>query len=164
MDIELVNKLLEGRNTARSRWEYINFVIEGYGEHQGRALLAQLHRRRDITEITNLTPALIDEAAQIDLWLSQYSQAEIQEHLDSIEANESTYWAERLGREAAVDLLTRGRVTKEVMERAILLDEDNYRKFAETSTTIIKVVSEVTREVEQSMGVFPAQLPEGEPQ
>ena len=164
MDIELIKQLLEGRNTARSRWEYINFVIEGYGEHQGRALLAQLQRRREIDDIPNASSALLDEATQIDRWIAQFSKTEIQELLDGIEGNESQYWTERLGREAAVDLLTRGRVTKEVMERAILLDEDSFRKFVETSTTIIKFVSDVTREVEQQMGVFPAQLPDGEPQ
>jgi hypothetical protein len=81
--------------------------------------------------------------------------------LATIEDQEADYWAERLGREAAVDLMSQGKVSKEVMSRAVLLSEEGYRKFAETCGSISYVISTTSKEVEMSQGY--ATMPEGMP-
>jgi hypothetical protein len=169
MDQSQVRRLLANQCTRQSQWEFSNFVMEPYGEYQGRAALAVLTRRRDITDTLDRTPErqrslrvdLVNELAQLDQWLDQYTEQELAEQLATIEANEEMYWAERLGREAAVDLLTQGRVSKEVMTRAVLLSEESYRKFAETCGHIGHTISSISREVEQEQGY--ASLPEGMP-
>ena len=168
MDISQVRRLLNGRCTTQSHWEFVNFIMEAYGEHKGRAALAVLGRRREIDDIlTTLTPAqdslrsdLTAEAGQLDCWLAQYTPEELAQMLDTLEDNEEQYWVERLGREAVVDLMSQGRVSKEVMSRAILLSEDNYRKFVEVSGTIGHVINTISREVESAQGYT---LPENMP-
>lgn len=169
MEQSQVRQLLANKCTHQSQWEFTNFVMEPYGEYQGRAALAVLTRRRDCADALDRTPTadisqrtdLINELAQLDQWLDQYTEQELAEQLATIEANEEMYWAERLGREAAADLLTQGRVSKEVMTRAVLLSEEAYRKFAETCGHIGHTISSISREVEQEQGY--TGLPEGMP-
>lgn len=169
MDQTQVRRLLANQCTHQSRWEFTNFIMEPYGEYQGRAALAVLSRRRDIADTLAITPErmhsqrvdLANELAHLDQWLDQYTEEELAAQLATIEDNEADYWAERLGREAAVDLLTQGKTSKEVMSRAVLLSEEGYRKFAETCGHIGHTISSISREVEQEQGY--ASLPEGMP-
>ena len=170
MDAAQLVELLK-KHPTRSRWEYVNFVLEPYGEFTGRAILSQLHRLNEINALlaqdtdSSQTIDLTHEQQQIEAWLSTFSQTEMQQHLSDIEGTEAAYWTQRLGREAAVDLLSKGRVSPEVMSRAILLDETNYMEFTKTCTTIGKVINDITMQVEREMGVFnPNNLPQGEPQ
>lgn len=172
MDKQVVRKLLQGRCTRQSRWEFVNFVLEGYGDYQGRAALAVLTRRREIADLLediSLTSAaslteqteLTAEAAQLDQWLDQFGEAELESMLDGIEANEQEYWVERLGREAAVDLFISQRVSKDVMFKAVLLPEEQFRKFIEICGNIGHTINTVSQEVEQAQGY--SVLPEGQP-
>lgn len=168
MDAARLVELLK-KNPERTRWEYINFILEPYGEFQGRAILSQLYRLKDIEQQLGQTVEGVEtirlehEQAQINQWLEGFSDGEIEEHLEGLENNDAAYWVQRLGREAAVDMVTRGRISKETLDRAILLNEDDYRAMTETCNTILQVIGNVTREVEDNMGLHP-QLPEGEPQ
>ncbi len=165
MDIDVVRRLLSNRHSRQTRWEFINFIVEPYGEFKGRAVLAALARLRELDEIisrTNEQHILSDlsaEAEQLHNWLDQFTESQIKELLDGIEDQEEQYWAQRLGREAAIDLLSQGRVSKETMSRAVLLSEDAYRSFAETCGNIAHVVNTISQEVERQQG-FAASLPE----
>jgi hypothetical protein len=172
VDIEQVRTLLKGRSTAQSRWEFVNFVLEPYGEFRGRAAQAVLARRRAIADqledmalssATNRTLAeeLAAEAQHLDQWLDQHSPEELAEMLNSLEQHEDDYWPEHLGRKAAVDLISGGRVSSEVMSQAVLLNEDGYRKFTEVCGNITYVINTITREVEAAQGY--TSLPEGQP-
>lgn len=172
MDKQVIRKLLQGRCTRQSRWEFINFVLEDHGDYQGRAAIAVLARRRDIldqledmtlssSKDMTLKTELEAEAEQLDQWLNKFSENELMSMLDSIEENEEDYWVERLGREAAVDLFISQKVSKEVMNRAVLLPEEQYRKWVEICGTIGHTLNTVSQEVEQTQGY--AILPEGQP-
>jgi hypothetical protein len=93
-----------------------------------------------------------------DRWTSENTDSF---YYDSIEENEEDYWVERLGREAAVDLFISQKVSKEVMNRAVLLPEEQYRKWVEICGTIGHTLNTVSQEVEQAQGY--AILPEGQP-
>jgi hypothetical protein len=172
VDIEQVRKLLEGRSTRQSRWEFVNFVLEPYGDYQGRAAQAVLARRRDIADQLASLPSdsglaltqrteLAAEAEHLDRWLDQHSPEELAQMLSTLEEQEESYWPEHLGRRAAVDLLSRGKVSREVMSLAVLLSEEGYRKFTEVCGNITYVINTITREVEAQQGY--ASLPEGQP-
>ena len=172
MDIEQVRTLLKGRSTAQSRWEFVNFVLEPYGDYQGRAAQAVLARRRAIADqledmalssatARTLAEELSAEAAGLDRWLDQHSPEELAQMLEGLEEQESQYWPEHLGRRAAVDLLSHGRVSESVMTRAVLLSEEDYRKFTEVCGNITYVINTITREVEAQQGFN--SLPEGQP-
>lgn len=81
-----------------------------------------------------------------------------------MESQEAAFWPEHLGRLAAVDLITSGRASKPVMDKAVLLSEDQYRKFAEVCSSIVKVINDVTMQAEREAGIFNPNLPEGQPQ
>lgn len=168
MNRELLDQLLK-TNPQRTRWEYVNFLLEPYGEFTGRAILSQLYRLKEINEIlehaseTSAAVQLAHEQLQITAWLATMSQEEIAQHLAEVEAKDPDYWVQRLGREAAVDMVSTGRISKATLDRAILLDETRYREFARVSNTILQVVGDVTRDVEHEMGIIPPQLPQGEP-
>ncbi len=167
MNKQTLYKLLKD-HSPRSQWEYTNFVLEPYGEFTGRAILSQMQRLAELEDVLDqtvegsMTIGLAHERDQIARWLDQFSPQEIEQHLMEIESKDADYWVQRLGREAAVDMVCRGRIGESVLSRAILLDEGRYRQFSETCNTILKVVGDVTRDVEEKMGLYP-QLPEGEP-
>ncbi len=158
MDIEKVRALLSGHCVKQSYWEFINFVIEPYGEFKGRAILAVLARLRELDQLrANTADAthlaeITAESAQLNKWMDQWSEEDIRKHLASIEEEEPKYWAQRLGREAAVDLLSTGRVSTPTMTRAVLLSENDYKVFAETCGSITHVVNTISREVEEAQG------------
>jgi hypothetical protein len=167
MDMTTVTRLLSSQCTKQSRWEFVNFVLEEHGEFKGRAAQSVLARRRQLHELLSHTAQeslrtdLINEAVQLDQWLDQHTEQELADMLATIEDQEADYWAERLGREAAVDLMSQGKVSKEVMSRAVLLSEEGYRKFAETCGSVSYVISTTSKEVEMAQGY--ATMPEGMP-
>ena len=168
-----IREILKTVSTRQSQWEFDNFIIESFGVHKPRAILSLLNRRRELQDAlddmslashTNQTnhQEMMIECGRIDAWLNQHTQEEFRAELDKQEADEADFWAEDLGRQCAVDLLTSGRGSKEVMGRAVLLPEAQYRKFAETCGTIMHVINTVTREVEQDQG-YTKSLPENTP-
>jgi hypothetical protein len=172
MDQSTARRLLQGRHSTRTQWEFVNFVLEEQGSHMPRQVLAQLTRYRDISDQLDVIPAdtgmnltlredLIAERKQIEAWLEQCTEQELAEHLAGLEAGEAEYWPEHLGRQAAVDLLSIGHVSKEVIARAVLLSEDDYRKFATVCGNISHVINSVSREIDHQMGY--GSLPEGQP-
>lgn len=168
MDIQQVRQLLEGRCTQQSQWEFRNFILEAHGEHTPRAIQSVLARLRVIDDqlaqclpsMQTLESELTAEKGQLIQWLAQWTPEEIEQQLNRLEEGEEAYWVERLAREAVIDMLTTGRVGRETMSRAILLSEENYRKFVETSGMIGNFVNTITQEVERSQGF---QLPENLP-
>lgn len=168
MEIKEVRRLLSGRCSYQSQWEFDNFVIENYGEHRARAVHDLLVRLREIDDqMALLTPAMATRASdlaaerqQIETWLGRWSVEELEHELAQMEQQEERYWVERLGRQAVIDLLTQGRVSRETMTRAILLSEENYRRFVEVSGTIGRAVDTITREVEQAQeSALPENMP-----
>lgn len=158
MDITQVRRLLQGRCTKRSQWEFTHFVMEAYGDYTPRAVQSVLARLREIDDQLMATPYNNDtlrceleaEAQQLHGWVSQFSEEELATQLDRLEEFEEAYWVERLAREAVVDMLSTGKVSRETMSRAILLKEENYRKFVEISATLGQYVDGLTREIEQA--------------
>jgi hypothetical protein len=169
-----IREILKTVSTRQSQWEFDNFIIESFGIHKPRAILSLLNRRRELQDAlddmnlashTNRTDQqeMLIECGRIDAWLNQHAEDEIRTELAKLEEGEAAFWAEDLGRQCAVDLLTQGRASKEVMSRAVLLPEAQYRKFAETCGTIMHVIDTVTREVEEDQGYHVNSLPEGQP-
>jgi hypothetical protein len=169
-----IREILKTVSTRQSQWEFDNFIIESFGIHKPRAILSLLNRRRELQDAlddmnlashTNRTDQqeMLIECGRIDAWLNQHTEDEIRTELAKLEEGEAAFWAEDLGRQCAVDLLTQGRASKEVMSRAVLLPEAQYRKFAETCGTIMHVIDTVTREVEEDQGYHVNSLPEGQP-
>jgi hypothetical protein len=167
MDITTINTLLSSHCTHQSQWEFTNFFLEQQGEFPGRRAQSVLTRRKQLAQqlAQQVSPLdhqnLLNEAVQLDQWLNERGPEQLTQDLASLEADEAEYWPQRLGREAAVDLLSRGRVSKEVMTRAVLLSEEGYAKFAETCGSITHVITAASREVEQSQGYVT--MPEGMP-
>lgn len=167
MDITAINTLLSAHCTHQSQWEFKNFFLEQQGEFAGRRAQAVLTRRRELAQllavgtVPHLQQDLLKEAGQLDQWLTDRGADQLALDLVGLESEEAEYWPQRLGREAAVDLLSNGRVSKEVMTRAVLLSEEGYTKFAETCGSITHVITSASREVEQAQGY--ATMPEGMP-
>lgn len=172
MDQSTIRKLLSGRHSTRTQWEFVNFVLEEQGSHQPRQVLAQLTRLRDINDQLGNIPGdggmnlslredLIAEKGQISAWLDQFTEEELSAHLEGLEAGEAEYWPEYLGRQAAIDLLSTGHVSREVIARAVLFSEEDYRKFATVCANISHVINTVSREIDHQMGY--GNLPEGQP-
>lgn len=167
MDITAIDTLLSAHCTHQSQWEFENFFLEQQGEFAGRRAQAVLARRRELAQllavgtVPHLHQDLLKEAGQLDQWLDTRGSDQLALDLAGLEAEEAAYWPERLGREAAVNLLSRGQVSKEVMTRAVLLSEEGYRKFAETCGSITHVITSASREVEQVQGY--TTMPEGMP-
>ena len=172
MEIQQVRDLLQGVSTDRSDWEYQHFVLERNAANWPRQVVGQLKDLRTILDKRHdlemaswsahnqtMRNELEKQQVQIENWLKQFTDDEIREAVADYEHAETEYWPTELGRRAAIDMLSAGRISKEVTELALLLDEDGFRIYVRTCGELASMATIVSREVEAEANQLPEELP-----
>lgn len=72
--------------------------------------------------------------------------------LNNIEDQEEEYWVKRLGRLAAIDILTIGKVQPEHMGYMASLSDDAFAACVKTATTLAKSLNESVQVIEAELG------------
>jgi hypothetical protein len=166
MQINQIIGLL-AQHTAQSRWEFQNLYLESFGPFRGRKALAVLERRVELAAHLNqpldaddiiavrARQCAVQEAGYLDEWIA--AQPDIAADLGSLEDQEAEYWPEQLARSAAAELISTGRISKEILSKALLLDEASYSKFTDSAARICKIISDLNRAADVKYGLLPPQ-------
>jgi hypothetical protein len=172
MEIQQVRSLLEGVSTERSQWEYEHFVLERHAANWPRQVVSQLKDLRSILDRRHdlelaawsasnqtLRNELEKQQVQIETWLSKFTDEEIKEAVADYEHAEAEFWPQELGRRAAIDMLATGRISKEVTELALMLDEESFKTYVRVCGDIATGASDLSKIAEQEAGQMPEGLP-----
>ena len=73
----------------------------------------------------------------------------------NFEALEKQYWINTLGKRAAVEILSVGRISVETMDKLLRLPEELYIKATQVCVTLANAVDESTRQAEEDVGISP---------
>ena len=76
----------------------------------------------------------------------------VEELLANIETEEEQYWIQRLGRLAAIDILTIGKVQPEHMAYMASLEDEAFAAAVKTATTLEKELNESVQQIEAELG------------
>jgi len=172
MDIQQIRDLLKATSTERSNWEYKHFFLERTAANWPRQVVGQLKELRRILDrrgdleraqwsSANQTEReeLEKQQIQVETWLQQFTTDEIKEAVNDYEHAEAEYWPTELGRRAAIDILSSGRISKEVTELALLLEEEDFRTYVRVCGDLASAATMVSKDVEAEVNALPEELP-----
>jgi len=155
-----INKLLKNIPIGRSQYEFDNFIIgsSNSAARQVRALLLekeeaerQLAQLADHPDTTRYADTLKKELSQIDEFLGQFDEEQIAAVLSNFEDEEGDYWAETLGKAAAIEVLTIDKVSPETLARLALLPIEDYKTSVEFTNRIIQYIKQTTAQLEKEL-------------
>ena len=132
--------------SIRTRFEVETFVLGAHPTNARKAqvLMADLLQAREQKhpDLPVLEAIYADFAAQHDVTAL----------LNNIEAEEEEYWVKRLGRLAAIDILTIGKVQPEHMNYIASLSDDAFAACVKTATSLAKSLNESVKVIEAELG------------
>ena len=155
-----INKLLKNIPIGRSQYEFDNFVIgsSNSAARQVRTLLVEKEEyERQLAQISShpdtsrLADAMKKELVQIDEFLGQFDEEQIASVLSNFEDEEGEYWAETLGKAAAVEVLTNDKVSTETLSKLALLPIEDFKTSVEVTNKIIQYIKQTTAQLEKEL-------------
>ena len=155
-----INKLLKNIPIGRSQYEFDNFVIgsSNSAARQVRTLLVEKEEyERQLAQISShpdtsrLADAMKKELAQIDEFLGQFDEDQIASVLSNFEDEEGEYWAETLGKAAAVEVLTNDKVSTETLSKLALLPIEDFKTSVDITNKIIQYIKQTTAQLEKEL-------------
>lgn len=181
MNISEISTLLDTLSTGMSDYEFENFFLESFPT-SSRQLVSAMKRieelhfqieilrnsidnaKNDLEDLRNALDRrkLFEMQKQYDQLVFWYQSIdpEIRKKLvDSYEEQEPEYWANYLGRQAAIELLTIGRTTKETMDKMSNLPVDAFEESVRVCTRYAQLIKDTTASVEESLGINVNNLP-----
>lgn len=145
--------------SVSSKFERQNFQAQP-GPGYARYLITTINRIRKINsefDKNNLTVyetnCLLEEKATLLSILENEDIDELELTIKNWEFNEREYWAEYLGKIAAIELLTYGKASVDTMTKMVKLPEDLYIKSTQICVTLANKIKEATVNAEQDVGV-----------
>jgi hypothetical protein len=132
--------------SIRTRFEVETFVLGAHptAARQAQVLMADLLQAR--AEQHPDLPVL--EAIYADF----SAKNDVTSLLNNIEEQEEEYWIKRLGRLAAIDILTIGKVQPEHMNYMDSLSDSAFAACVKTATTLAKSLNESVQLIEAELG------------
>lgn len=133
--------------SIRTRFEIETFVLGAQPTlaRKAQALLNDLNSAR--AQGHPDLPVL--EAVAADF---ESANGKLEEVVAGIEESEEEYWVQRLGKLAAIDILTIGKVQPEHMAYMAALSDDAFASAVKTATTLAKSLNEQVRTIEAELG------------
>jgi len=127
--------------------DLINHELTKYDDH----LELAIRQRIAFSKIKQLERQIKDlEAmqAQINDWLSAFSDEELEDTINTVDVAEDAHWCETLGRELGIELLVDGKSSKETMSKLALLPLNDYKNTVIAATKFADFLKSVTEDAE----------------
>jgi hypothetical protein len=99
------------------------------------------------------TRYLKEERAEIVKILESQDPAILKSAIDNWQLVEQDYWADHLGKLAAIELITYGKPTVQTMTKMVKLPEDLYIKATQICVRLANAIKDTTVRAEQEIGV-----------
>lgn len=172
MDIAEITNLLDNLPTGRTKFELEYFTLESFPT-SSRQLVAAMREIENLyatlamcnerlaTEINPGSLMLLhrertivgQKLAQLEEWYDQIDPRMRSEILGCFESEEPEYWANHLGRQAAIELLTIGKTTKDTMDMMASLPEETFEDAVRVCVRYTSMIKEATMMVESAIGI-----------
>jgi hypothetical protein len=172
MDISEISKALNGLQFKQSDFEFENFFIEATQTHSRQlvAVMVEIERlhaeqmilsekikstdskgtavllNRELNNVKNQYDRLVE-------WYDNLSPADRKSMIANFENEEPAYWANYLGRQAALEILTVGRTVKQTMDMMSNLPVDEFEEAVRICARFANLIKDTTTEVESGMGI-----------
>lgn len=133
--------------SIRTRFEIQTFVLGAQPTlaRKAQALLLELNEAR----ATNHPDLPVLEALTTEF---EEKHGGLEDLVAGIEESEEAYWVQRLGKLAAIDILTIGKVQPEHMAYMTALSDEAFSACVKTATTLAKSLNEQVRTIEAELG------------
>lgn len=132
--------------SIRTRFEIETFVL---GTHPTPARKAQ-------ALMADLLQARAEEHPDLPVLEAVYAdfakEHDVTALLNNIEEQEEEYWVKRLGRLAAIDILTIGKVQPEHMSYMASLSDGAFAAAVKTATSMAKELNDSVQQIEAELG------------
>lgn len=144
---------------ALSNFERVNFD-DSSGSNYSRYIIGIINRIRKIdsdleSENKNFERAcLLEEKAFLEKYLNTQDPQELLNSVKDWELKERDYWAEHLGKIAAIEMLTYGKPRFETMIKMAKLPEDLYAKSVQICVKLANNIKIATANAEEAIGIF----------
>jgi len=131
--------------SIRTRFEIETFVL---GAHPTPARKAQVLMQELMQARESQHPDLpLLEAIHADFSVEH----DIEALMSDIESSEEEYWINRLGKLAAIDILTIGKVQPEHMNYMVSLEDEAFAACVKTATSIAKQLNYEVQQIEAEL-------------
>lgn len=150
--------------TEFSKFEQENFLSPARPGYP-RYIIGLINRYRklvsdiDQEDRTFEKSCLLEEKAKIENILSEQDLDILQNAVENWEQVEAEYWADTLGKIAAIEILTYGKTTYDTMLKMAKLPEDLYINATQICVRLANKIKETTIMAEQQIGIG-TELPE----
>lgn len=144
--------------------EFSKFEQESFGSVSSagypRYIISLINRYRKLNsdiEQENRTferNVLLAEKQRIEEILSEQDFEKMQNAVDNWEKVEADYWADTLGKVAAIEILTYGKLTYDTMMKMAKLPEHLYIKSSQICVQLANTIKQKTIEAEQAVGIM----------
>lgn len=94
-----------------------------------------------------------EEKHKLEKFLLNQDLTELETKVSNWEMLEREYWAEHLGKLAAIELLTYGKTSLDTMTKMVKLPEELYVKSTQICVTLANKIKQATIEAEQEIGI-----------
>lgn len=178
MNISEISSLLDNVPVGQTDFEFEFFNIE-MSPTSARQLVSAMEEMESLTarsilvkdQIATATNAgdlimlkresrVIDQKLeQLRNWYDRINPGMRTEILGCFESEESEHWANRLGRQAAIELLTLGKTTPGTMDKMSALPEETFENAVRICVRYASMIKEITAKVETSLGVEVNNIP-----
>lgn len=176
MDINEITKILDSLPTGRSDYEFEHFFLESHPT-PARQIVAVMKEiellHAEISRLSvdlnqekspNLQRVLTETKQKYDQAVTWYENIDpdIRDAIISeYSVQEAEYWANYLGRQAALELLTFGRTTKDTMDRMSCLPVEAFEESVRICVRYAALIKNTTASVEETLGINTDGVPNG---
>lgn len=162
-DIQTTNTLADiigscPYTTDFSKFEQENFLSPSSAGYP-RFIIGLINRYRKIDSDlekesrTFERNCLLEEKSKITLFLSTQDVTKVENAIKNWEDVEPEYWADTLGKIAAIEILTYGKTTYDTMMKMVKLPENLYIKSTQLCVKLANKVKETTVAAEEQIGL-----------
>jgi len=176
MDINEITKILDSIPTGRSDYEFEHFFLESQPTparqivsvmkeieflHSEIARLSAEQNQNEQLDTRRLrieTKQRLDQAVE---WFENIDPDMRNAIIAEYSSQEGEYWANYLGRQAAIEILTIGRATKETMDRMSCLPVEAFEDAVRICVRYASLIKNTTASVEETLGINTGTIPNG---
>lgn len=126
---------------------YSRFIVETI--NRVRQIDSDLNEKNSIFSSNTLTA----ERNRLMTFLEEEGADNIESAVLNFEELEKQYWVSTLGKRAAVEILSAGKISVETMDKMIRLPEDLYIKATQICVKLANAVDATTRQAEEDVGI-----------
>lgn len=143
----------------QSEYEYKNFSVST-GISYPRFIIQTINRIRKIssdleTETRTFEKkCLEEEKAFLEKYLQEQDLENLEMLVETWQDSEQEYWVNQLGKVAALEILTLGKVSLETMNQLVKLPEDAYITATQICVKLANAVKQATVNAEEAIGVY----------